>query len=183
MPNIRCVVISEVSDEKSSNISSIRSNDQHTKAKNIHVLCNRWDSVSVVVGLIVFRALKVLHHHVLKDHNVVDLVDVEDNVGVDLIIPGSYKTFSLSRLGAKGSHAGQGDGVVVFAEGVEDPLVPAISLGDHDDFDDHGEYDDHDDQDNHVPAFGLRDDPDLRAEEVNASILKKVHRCFQTPLA
>ena len=132
------------------------------------------------MGLIVFRALKVLHHHILKDHNVVDLVDVEDNVGVDLIISGSYKTFSLSRLGAKGSHAGQRDGVVVFVEGVEDPLVPAISIGDHDDFDDQG---DHDYQDNYIPAFGLRDDPDLRAEEVNTSILKKVHRRFQTPLA
>ena len=150
------------------------------KPSSIHVLCNRWDSVSILVGLIVFRALKVLHHHVLKDHNVVDLVDVEDNVGVDLIISGRYKTFSLSRLGAKGSHAGQGDGVVVFVEGVEDPLVPAISIGDHDDFDDQG---DHDYQDNYIPAFGLRDDPDLRAEEVNTSILKKVHRRFQTPLA
>ena len=150
------------------------------KPSSIHVLRNHWDSIAVLVGLIVFRALKVLHHHVLKDHNVVDLVNVEDNVGVDLIIPGSYKTFSLSRLGAKGSHAGQGDGVVVFVEGVEDPLVPAIGLGDPDDLDDHG---DHDDQDNHVPALGLRDDPDLRAEEVNTSILKKVHRRFQTPLA
>ena len=153
------------------------------KPSSIHVLCNRWDSVSVLVGLIVFRALKVLHHHVLKDHNVVDLVDVEDNVGVDLIISGSYKTFSLSCLGAKGFHAEQGDGVVVFVEGVEDPLVPAIGLGDHDDLDDHGDHDDYDDQDNHAPAFGLRDDPDLRAEEVNTSILKKVHRRFQTPLA
>ena len=88
-----------------------------------------WDSVVVLAYFVVLQALKVLHHHGLHNLDVGDVADLEDNVGVDLI-PGCQKAFNFSLLCTKSSHARQDDGVVVVVEAVEDPLVPALRLGD-----------------------------------------------------
>ena len=88
-----------------------------------------WDSVSIVVSfvhLVLLHPLQVLH--VLQDLDVCDVANLEDNVGVHLIIPGRYKSTDQSCLSAKRLHTGERDGFVTVVESVEDPLIPDLCL-------------------------------------------------------
>ena len=103
--------------------------------------------------LVVFHPLQILH--VLQDLDVRDVHNLEDNVGVDLVIPRCYITVNQSCLSAKGFHTGEGDGLVARVESVEDALVPDLCLG---------------------------EDSDLGPKKFNPSILQKIHGGFQMGL-
>ena len=106
------------------------------------------DSIFILVGLVhlvVVHPLEVLH--VLQDLDVRDVANPEDDVGVDLVIPGRHITSNQSGFRAKGLHAGERDRFFALVESVEDPLVPDLRL---------------------------REDSDLGPKKVDPSILQKI---------